>query len=95
MFSYSTRIFAKEELIELICDNDGCLFIGRMNADKNTINIPLSLKEFNREAFDSIVEKIVVGEIDYNGNINPNILSLAVIGNTVELFMGLKKNYLV
>ena len=38
------------------------------------INVPLSLKEFDREAFDSIVEKVIVGEIDENGDINPNIL---------------------
>ena len=38
------------------------------------INVPLSLKDFDREAFDSIVEKVIVGEIDENENINPNIL---------------------
>ena len=41
---------------------------------EDMINVPLSLKEFDREAFDSIVEKVIVGEVDENGNINPNIL---------------------
>ena len=38
------------------------------------VNVPLALKKFDREAFDSIVEKIIVGEIDEKGNINPNVL---------------------
>ncbi len=38
------------------------------------INVPLSLKGFDRESFDSMVEKVIVGEADENGNINPNIL---------------------
>lgn len=41
---------------------------------EDIIRTPLSLKEFDREAFDSIIEKVIVGEIDENGNINPNIL---------------------
>lgn len=41
---------------------------------EDMINVPLSLKEFDREAFDSIVEKVIVGEVDEYGNINPNIL---------------------
>lgn len=45
---------------------------------ENMINVPLSLKEFDREAFDSIVDKIVVGEIDDDGNINPDIIRLVL-----------------
>ena len=38
------------------------------------INVPLSLKEFDREAFDSIVDKIIVGEIDSDGNIKSDVI---------------------
>ena len=41
---------------------------------EDMVNVPLSLKEFDREAFDSIVEKVIVGEIDEKGNINPDVL---------------------
>lgn len=45
---------------------------------ENMINVPLSLKEFDREAFDSIVDKIIVGVIDDNGNINSDIIRLVL-----------------
>ncbi len=45
---------------------------------EDMINVPLSLEEFDREAFDSIVKIVIVGEIDESGNINPNILRFAL-----------------
>jgi hypothetical protein len=41
---------------------------------EDMIKVNLSLKEFDRESFDTIVEKVIVGEIDESRNINPNIL---------------------
>lgn len=35
---------------------------------------PILLNEFNRDTFDSIVDKIIIGEIDKNGNRNPNVI---------------------
>ena len=38
------------------------------------MNEPTSIKEFDKETFDSIVERIILGEIDENGNSNPNVV---------------------
>ena len=38
------------------------------------MNEPTSLKEFDKETFDSIVERIILGEIEENGNSNPNVV---------------------
>ncbi len=43
------------------------------------INVPLLLKEFDREAFDSIVEKVIVGEVDENGNIISNLTNIFLV----------------
>lgn len=38
------------------------------------INEPTILTEFSREIFDTIVEKIIVGEISENGEVKPNVI---------------------
>ncbi|MGM9882446.1 MAG: hypothetical protein ACI31S_06380 [Bacilli bacterium] len=38
------------------------------------MNEPTSIKEFDKKIFDSIVERIMLGEIDENGNSNPNVI---------------------
>lgn len=38
------------------------------------MNEPTLIKEFDKETFDSIVERIILGEIDENGNSNPNVV---------------------
>ena len=38
------------------------------------MNEPTSIKEFDKETFDSIVERIILGEIDEDGNSNHNVV---------------------
>ena len=38
------------------------------------MNEPTSIKEFDKEVFDSIVERIILGETDEDGNSNPNVV---------------------
>ena len=38
------------------------------------INEPTILTEFNREIFDTIVDKIVVGEVSETGEVKPNVI---------------------
>ena len=38
------------------------------------MNEPTSIKEFDKETFDSIVERIILGDTDENGNSNPNVV---------------------
>ena len=38
------------------------------------INEPTTLTEFNREIFDTIVDKIVVGEVSETGEVKPNVI---------------------
>ena len=35
---------------------------------------PVILKEFDKETFDSIIEGIIIGEVDENENNNPDIV---------------------
>ena len=42
------------------------------------INEPTTLTEFNREIFDTIVEKIIVGEVSENGEVKPNVIRFAL-----------------
>ena len=41
---------------------------------EKVVNAPTTIKEFNRQVFDNIVEKIVVGETDKDNNPNPNVV---------------------
>jgi len=38
------------------------------------INNPTTLEKFDRETFENIVDKIVIGEIDENNNLNSNVI---------------------
>ena len=39
---------------------------------------PMTLKEFNKEAFNNMVEKIIIGGIDENGNKNPRLIKFVL-----------------
>lgn len=41
---------------------------------EKVLNAPKTIKDFDDETFNSLVEKIIVGEKDENGNINPNVI---------------------
>ena len=43
---------------------------------EKVVNAPTSIKEFDRQVFDNIVEKIIVGEIADNNNPIPNVVRL-------------------
>ena len=42
------------------------------------LNEPQLLKEFDRNVFDSIVDRIIVGELDDLGNINSSVIRLVL-----------------
>ncbi len=48
--------------------------VNRLKEIEKIINEPTSLTEFNREIFDTIVYKIVVGEVSETGEIKPNVI---------------------
>ena len=41
---------------------------------EKVLNAPKTIKDFEEETFNNLVEKIIIGEKDENGNINPNII---------------------
>lgn len=43
----------------------------RMKTFKTMLERKEVLKEFDRYVFESIVEKVIVGEVDENGNVDP------------------------
>ena len=48
--------------------------IKRLNKIEEVINTTPRLEEFNKNCFKNLIDKIIVGEIDENGNINPNVI---------------------
>ena len=46
----------------------------RLKVIEKIINEPTILTEFNRETFDTIIDKIVVGEVSENGEVIPNVI---------------------
>lgn len=54
----------------------------RLQQVEEIINIPHVLKEFDRDVFDSAVDKMIIGEIDENGNKNSRIIRFVL--NTGE-----------
>ena len=41
---------------------------------EEVINTTPRLEEFNEDCFKNLIDKIIVGEIDENGNKNPNVI---------------------
>ena len=62
----------RKELLEL--SNKNKYVINRIKKIENVLNNLQTLNEFSRDAFEELVERIIVGEIDDNGNKNPNII---------------------
>ena len=48
--------------------------IKRLNKIEEVINTTPRLEEFNEECFKNLIDKIIVGEIDENGNKNSNVI---------------------
>lgn len=48
--------------------------IKRLNKIEEVINTTPRLEDFNKNCFKNLINKIIVGEIDENGNINPNVI---------------------
>ena len=48
--------------------------IKRLNKIEEVINTTPRLEEFNEDCFKNLIDKIIVGEIDENGNKNPNVI---------------------
>lgn len=55
-------------------DNEKNSLAKRIKEIEKVLNAPIKLKEFDRDTFDSIVEKIIIGEIDNKGNKNNNVI---------------------
>ena len=58
---------------------------------KNILAEPETLKEFDRETFESIVAKIIVGEKDENGNENLNVVRF-ILKTGTEYVYNIKNN---
>ena len=48
--------------------------IKRLNKIEEVINTTPRLEEFNEDCFKNLIDKIIVGEIDENGNKNPKVI---------------------
>lgn len=62
----------KAELIDLKTKNN--IVSKKIKEIEKIVNAPTSIKEFDKETFDSIVERIIIGEVDEDGNSNPNVI---------------------
>ena len=62
----------KLELLELKKNNNN--ISKRIIEIEKIVNEPTSIKEFDKETFDSIVERIIIGEVDESGNSNPYVV---------------------
>ena len=62
----------KAELIDLKSKNN--IVSKKIREIEKIVNAPTSIKEFDKETFDSIVERIIIGEVDEDGNSNPNVI---------------------
>lgn len=60
--SYKSEIINKDKQIK------------RLNKIEEVINTTPRLEEFNEDCFKNLIDKIIVGEIDENGNKNPNVI---------------------
>lgn len=58
----------------LILKNENNKISTKIKEIEKVINAPTSITEFDRQVFDNIVEKIIVGETNENGLNNPNVI---------------------
>ena len=58
----------KEELLNL--KNKNSNISDKIKKIEKIVDEPVMLKEFDKETFDSIIERIIIGEVDENGNSN-------------------------
>jgi len=64
----------------------------KLSEIEKVLNVPKILKEFDRETFDNIVDKIIVGEVDENGNENFNVIRVILkIGTEYAYDLGTSK----
>ena len=64
-------------------DNKKCL--ERLNKIEEIINLSYQLDKFDSECFKNLVDKIIVGTIDENGNKNPNVIKFILkIGKSYD-----------
>ena len=67
--------------------------IKRLNKIEETINTTPRLEEFNEICFKNLIDKIIVGEIDENGNKNPNIIKFILkIGKNYDFLIDNQKH---
>ena len=65
----------------------------RLSQIEKILDEPKTIKEFDREIFDSLVEKIIIGEKDESNNINPNTIRFILkIGTKYKYEINENKN---
>lgn len=64
------KINAQLKKLDLQLDEEECLQV-RMQKIKETLETHTVLEEFDREVFESVIEKVIVGGYDENGNKDP------------------------
>lgn len=65
----------------------------RMAEMKNAISTENVLDEFDRLVFESVVDKVIVGDIDENGNVDPFKLTYVFKTNDVRMYNEMKSRY--
>ena len=66
--------------------------IKRLNKIEEVINTTPRLEEFNEDCFKNLIDKIIVGEIDENGNKNPNVIKFILkIGKNYDFLIDNQK----
>lgn len=65
----------------------------RMAEMKNAISIENVLDEFDRLVFESVVDKVIVGAVDENGNVDPFKLTYVFKTNDVRMYNEMKSRY--
>ena len=57
----------------------------QLNIVEEILSAPKTLKDFNEETFNNLVEKIIIGEVDENGNIYPNTINFILkVGSSYQ-----------
>ena len=65
----------------------------RLSQIEKILDEPKTIKEFDREIFDNLVEKIIIGEKDEKDNINPNTIRFILkIGTEYKYEINENKN---
>ena len=49
------------------------------------LSAPKTINDFNEETFNNLVEKIIAGEVDEDGNVNPNTINFILkVGSSYQ-----------